>query len=339
MSRSIAICQVADTGPLESLVVMLSSLGYECKIPGEKLKTKLKNLGCDNVLDIQHLVENWGYEQPIYCREASVADMANASLFLDIKAHRNGPRIWGKWPALRNRVVWYRINGGEPEDTIHGTEIDTLCPILTPNRWYKEPDMPWSDKAYSFWPPFLRIDNYHREESLEFTEPVCLTHNIEGWGYKSLIQPITELGVKFYGRSSPAGLINHSQVPNLLSTSKALVHLKSNDAPGYSLYEALSSKCPLIVPRRLIWRCKMQDLFIPDETCLVFDRETHDGLTPQDISECTAEIKGHLETLSDRAENKRIGENGFNRLKEVMWDTANTDDTNSLREFLQRTTK
>jgi DNA-binding PadR family transcriptional regulator len=78
----------------------------------------------------------------------------------------------------------------------------------------------------------------------------------------------------------------------------------------------------------------MQDLLIPGETCLVFDRETHDGLTPDDVYYCTAEVREHLERLRDQAENYRIGSAGRQRLREVMW--REDRDGPGLREWLGR---
>jgi len=113
-----------------------------------------------------------------------------------------------------------------------------------------------------------------------------------------------------------------------------MVHLKSSDAPGYSLYETLAAGCPAVVTRRLIWRNHMQDLFEPGVTCLVFDRETHDGLTEDDVQDCTREVKEHLERLQDPTENQRIGLAGHNRLKEIMWDKSK--DSEHLSNFMEK---
>jgi glycosyltransferase involved in cell wall biosynthesis len=144
------------------------------------------------------------------------------------------------------------------------------------------------------------------------------------------------MGVKIHGAGSPDGLVQHWEVPSLLRNALAYVHLKSSDSPGYSLYEALAAGCPVVCTRRLIWRSRMQELFSPGETCLAFDRETHDGLTEQDVAECTSEVAGHLERLRDPAENARIGMAGHRRLREVMWDAGRPEDVASLREFMRR---
>lgn len=372
-----AILQVADTGPLESLVIMLRSVDYECYTPSDELKKELRAVGCDTVLDIRGLVSGMGYTPSMPLPEAGLAMMDDPRvIYVDVKGHRNGSKVVGRWPHLKNRILWYRINGGAPEHVIndrgdHGNEVDPPCPVLTPNQWYKEKAVettteankewrtyspaPWSGRAYACWPPFYRQDEYYDkhqrvdgwyrakrgELSLDtirslYQPPVCLIHNVGGWGYIDLVDPMRKLGVKFYGTGAPDGLLQHRTIAELLSRSLAMVHLKSNDAPGYAIYECLAAACPLVCTRRLIWRCRMQDLLIPGETCLVFDRETHDGLTPQDVEDCTAEVAKNLEWLKDPEVNRRIGQAGRQRLLEVMWSEGRSRDVESLREFLQR---
>lgn len=379
-----AICQVADTGPLESLVMMLRTAGYEVWLPDAKLKRALTDLGCDTVADVAALVSGMGYDQPMALRTATLRDMDDCDLYVDVKAHRNGPKIWEKWPRLKDRTLFYRINGGAPEHVIRrwtdkdgvehvedcGDEVNLPCPILTPNLWYHcehcndqgeivviYPHTPYpqsqatgtrevcpecvgrSKSAYAVWPPFMRFAEYHEVYgrhtfSRNPTLPVCLIHRIEGWGYKAILDNMRKLGVRCYGAGSPDGLVQHRDVPKLLSECLAMVHLKSNDCPGYALYEALAAGCPIVLTRRLIWRMRMQDLFVPGETCLVFDRETHDGLSEEDIVNCTREVHEALNQLQDPAENRRIGMAGHDRLKELMWDAKR--DGQSLNEFMQR---
>lgn len=375
-----AILQVADTGPLESLVVMLRSVGYECFLPDDSIKSELRGLGCDCVLDVKALVENWGYSQPMDLPLANKVMMGTADLYVDVKAHRNGPKIWGRWPNLAKKTLWYRINGGKPEHVIRrdadgniiedcGDERNPPCPVLTPNLWYTETleriplaeqslmepgeatlnidagrfhnqqvrSTPWADRSYACYPPFYRFDNYFTKNSrtIEYLDPICLTHNLKGWGYEKLIERIRALGVKCHGRSSPDDLIPHSEVAGKLSKTLAMVHLKSSDAPGYSLYEALAAGCPLVVSKRLIWRNRMQDLLIPEETCLVFDRKTHEGLSDQDVNECELAIGTALNRLKDPILNKRIGMAGRAKLQEVMWSDEREGDVASLDIFMK----
>lgn len=335
-----AILQVADTGPLESLVVMLRAVGVECYLPNIALKDMLRRLGCDTVLGPDDLVRGMGYDVPIKLPYAGPDMMETCDLYIDVKAHRNGPKVWARWPRLKNRTMWYRINGGYPEHVIRadgedcGDEVHLNCPIITPNQWYKRlnweaPDKsvhlaPWSGKSYVMWPPFRQWADYYDTHgrhgfSEPFGPPVCLIHNAAGWGYGALFENMRAMGLKIHGRGSPNGLIQHGSVPFILSRALAMVHLKSNDCPGYALYEAMAAGCPLVVSRRLIWRMSMYDLLIPGETCLVFDRETHDALDEQDVRECTQDISGNLKQLMDPTFNRQIGMAGRERLQELMW--------------------
>ncbi len=344
MMPSRAILQVADTGPLESLVVMLRSIGIQCYLPSSSLKNELRRIGCDTVLDIESLVAGMGYERPFYMPQAGLADMARTdTLYVDVKAHRCHDKVVSRWPILQNRVLWYRINGGKPEHVIKaggedcGDEINPPCPILTPNQWYvltsSEAPYKWEGKAYACWPPFYRFDEYQGERFLPPTSPICLIHNLQGWGYGRLIEPFKAMGVRMYGVGSPDGLIQHHWIRDMLGETLAYVHLKSSDAPGYALYEALAAACPIICTRRLIWRCRMEDLLVPGVTCLTFDRETHEGLTDDDVMDCTKEVGEHLERLRDPGFNKQIGQAGRERLKDVMWNE--TKDSASLLSFIQ----
>lgn len=357
-SPRIAIIQCPDTGPLESIAIMLRAVGYECRLPSAEIKQELRRIGHRYVLDIDSLVRGMGYEYPLTMPKASLADMDHDDvLYVDIKAHQHYSRIVRRWPNLEKRVLWYRINGGKPEHVVkrdgdghvvedHGDEMNPPCPVLTPNQWYSpliseiHGICPPAGKAYACWPPFYRFDEYGgrydgKGYGGHFTEPVCLIHGIEGWGYRDLIPAIRDLGVRCHGAPSPNGLIPHAKIPALLSRALCMVHLKSSDAPGYALYESLAAACPVVCTRRLIWRCRMQELLIPGETCLVFDRETHDGLTPDDVANCTAEVKSHLEFLRDPNMNRHIGEAGRQRLREVMWSEGCRDDVEGLQAFLE----
>lgn len=106
-----------------------------------------------------------GYENPFYLPLADPNMMQTTDLFVDVKAHQTYHRIIEKWPNLKNKVLWYRINGGKPEHVIdkrgdHGDEVNPPCPVLTPNQWYKEGS--GDDLAYTCYPPFHRFSNYYQ---------------------------------------------------------------------------------------------------------------------------------------------------------------------------------
>ncbi len=347
-----ALLQVADTGPVESLALMLRSIGIRPFLMSKMLCRVFRELGCDTVLEWEDL-RRMGYEAPnlggVQIPEMTFETFQrNECLLFDVKAHRNGPKLWAKFPQLQGKTYWYRINGGKPERVPgHGDEIDPPCPVVTPDLWYAT-DGPWADKSYAFWPPFYRFGEYYSNRGRikqDYSDPICLIHNLSGWGYGALIKPFRdELKIKLYGSGSPDGLVPHHDVPNLLSNALCMVHLKSSDAPGSSLYEALAAACPVVCTRRLIWRNRMEELLVPNETCLVFDRETHDPLTPQDVLDCTQEVKGHLATLLDPKENERIGMNGLTRLKHLMWKEKGPPgyedlDRTRFRQFLLKHTK
>ncbi len=366
----VAILQVADTGPAESLIVMLRSMGINCLFPSSMLKHELRRIGCDTILDVDNLVRGMGYDEPLQLPEAGVPDMSRSDvLYFDVKGHRNCPKVEKRWPGLKGKTCWYRINGGKPEHVIRrdnfgrvtedcGDEVNPSCPVLTPNRWYYRlcdcgtpsaftgthadhcpAGIDWKSPVshdYSCWPPFHRWDDYQARRHVS-GPPICLVHNFQGWGYGPLLEHIRELGVRVHGVGSPDGLVNHREVPTLLSRCLAMVHFKSSDAPGYALYEALAAGCPLIVSRKLIWKNRMEDLLIEGETCLCFDRPTHEGLTQEDVANCHREIEVGMKQLQKEEENERIGENGRRQLQKVMWDPIK--DSASLLEWMERNFK
>lgn len=342
----IAICQVADTGPLESLVVMLNAAGYSVLLPNQSLKRHLVDLGCTNVLDQETLVLSGSYCPALPLSHAGIEEMNRADLYVDTKAHVNGAKVRRRWPNLANKILWYRINGDKPVITEQGDEINPGCPILTPNQWYKDDPTDyvgyavkaggvfgrenWGSMAYVCWPPFYRFKEHGPRRAPPHTPPICLINGFSGWGYEPCAREMREiLQVAIHGIGAPDGLFPHNLVKERLRTALAYVHLKSSDAPGYALYEALASGCPCIVSRRLIARQRFYKLFVPGETCAVFDAESG----PLDSAQCIGEVRQALIELSRPALNVRIGSAGRDRLKEIMWDAD--VNTGSFRRFME----
>lgn len=327
-----AILQVADTGPLESLVSLLNSVGYECFVPNHEMRRTMRALGCDTVLEIDDLVKGGSYQQPIGVRECGLEAFEWCDLFVDIKAHRNLAKLVAVWPRLATRTAWYRINGGYPVKTPGGgDEINPGCPIITPNQWYASDPVigpgdaaqdytgpagiHWGDQAFVWWPELVRIKDFDAafEEQMERCQaqmesseptrnpapPVCLIHNVTSWGYGKLVNAVRALGVRFHGMDSPDGLILHKNLPAALGAAAAFVHLKSNDCPGYAIYEAMAAGCPLVMSRRLIHRMNMGAL-LDAETCLMWDvpGETVHGRGEYDVMDCAVGIGKALVLLA-----------------------------------------
>ena len=342
-----AICSCPDTGPLESLVVLLGSAGYECLILSGELAGYLHSLGCTHVKTAVHVQGKEGTEPHLPLRKARRDDLKTCDLFVDVKAHREAHKVWSVFPRLRERTLWYRINGGKPEHLIRngvdmGNEVNPPCPVLTPNQWYK--GLFADARAYTCWPPFYRFDDYyqtHGREGSYYNSPICLIHNPVGWGFGNYVEKAKRVGVQTYGIGSDLGIVKHHLVPRMLSAALAMVHLKQNDAPGYALYEALAAACPLVVSERLVEMSRMHDLFEDGVTCLYFEKPGLErifgaGPSPEEVDEAIKGIEKCLQRLSDPAENARIGLAGHNRLKELMWNERKEEDGRGFQEWMGR---
>jgi hypothetical protein len=132
----LAILQMGDTPQIESTAVMLRHAGYEVKVCGPSLRNALQRAGCDTVISVSQMV-GMGYdtlERGI--DEASPSDMETCDLFVEIKI-RNVQKIWNRWPRLKGRVVYWRVNGSQPEICPKGgDEVNLICPIITACLWY-----------------------------------------------------------------------------------------------------------------------------------------------------------------------------------------------------------
>ncbi len=332
---STVMIQCADCGPLESIVSMFHAIGWQCLIPDASLRARLISAGCDTVLDPEFLFREMGYDRP----QGVVAsgDLDSVDLYADVKAHRNGPKVWEIAPRLKGRTMWYRINGGMPEITPQGgDELHFEMPIITPNVFYRDDPTSyadytgnlsgenWGGLAYVCWPPFARATEFLDVAAEDRSQPpVCLIHNVNGWGYRDLVEPLRDaVGLKCFGsHGSPDGLVAHRDVLDLLTKARCMVHLKSNDCPGYSLYEAIFAGCPLVVSRRLIKRMRMQELFVEDETCLCFDVEGDSrGCGPLDVEKCTVEVRAAIDMLADDRIAETLADKALDRLTNLIWD-------------------
>jgi hypothetical protein len=134
----LAILQMADTPQIESTAVMLRAAGYdEVRYCGEELRRELtRGAGCDTVLAVGQMYA-LGYDRVVpEIREATVRDLDRADLFVEIKV-RNVERITSHWPRLRGRVLYWRVNGAQPEICPKGgDEVNLPCPVATACLWY-----------------------------------------------------------------------------------------------------------------------------------------------------------------------------------------------------------
>ncbi len=346
----LAVANCSDTGPLESLHAMLAAAGYEVRPLGVDLANHLHNdVRLDNVGLIERTMRAEGTEQPFPMRRATPEAFGKCDLFVDVKGHRNFPKLVAMYPWFKDRVLWYRINGGRPEDR-NGPEVDPPCPVLTPNLWYRrDTSLPFVEHGhgrYACWPPFVPFDRHlprNPRARGDWEPPVCLVHNLDGWGYGRWAKQCREqLGLRIHGSGSPDGKVPHETLPAGLSKSLAMVHLKASDAPGYALLESLASSCPLIVSERLVENSLMRELFEDEETCLFFDRLDEPDLCASDIDPddprivaAVRRIAAQLERLRDPELNGKIGQAGRWRLADLMW-RADADGP-GFRAWMERT--
>lgn len=136
----LAIFNNADTPEIESTAVMLRAAGYDdIRYCGPDLRNALQAAGCDTVLAVQQMYA-LGYDAVENAiTPATVKDMDRADLFVEIKV-RNVPRIEARWPRLKGRVLYKRVNGAAPEICAKGgDEVRLPCPVLTACLWYGVP--------------------------------------------------------------------------------------------------------------------------------------------------------------------------------------------------------
>ena len=328
----LAILQMADTPQIESSAVMLRHAGYEVKVCGTQLRNAIQKTGCDTVLAVQSMLDA-GYDalDPTI-KEASLDDMERCDLFCEIKV-RNVEKIWSRWPRLRGKTAWWRVNGARPEHVIKpdgkgnmedcGNEMDPPCPVISANLWYGTEEYNKQGRNYVFWPPYPRAAEYdpsRRKDLIRMDNPFCLCHGINGWGFYAILARCAALGVNVYGVNAPMGVIHHSKVPNLVPNGLAMVHIKSVDCPGWAIYESMLGGCPIVVARLLINRMRGQELFKEGSTCLAFGMPGDEtGRGPMEFDQCVLEIATAIDKLKDPDYNRKIGFAGRERLLKLIW--------------------
>ena len=206
---------------------------------------------------------------------------------------------------LKSPGLLFFINGG------NRGENDFGVPTVTSNFYF--------EKAFrTYVPYFNRHGLKPRGKRESFGRPMGLLHGGKGWGYMRYF-PLLSPYVDIWGASCPQGILPQMCVKEKLEKALCFVHLKSNDAPGYALYEAFASGAPIIVPRFFVENCKFQELFVDGETCLMFDNDDAKANkeTDEEKRKVVEQILGLIERLRDPEENYRIGMNGLFKWREL----------------------
>jgi len=311
-----AILQMSDQPHIKSLEIMLNTAGYDCLLAGPEIIAESRRVGCKTFSPEQ--MSRWGYE-PIDMPVAKVADVETCDLFVDVK-NDNIPKIIGRWPRLLNRMMWCRVNGGEPESD---DELP-ICPLVTANLWYTFSKYNPNNLAYACWMPFHNPELYLNIKRTEPTDPpISICHRIRHWGYSPIIdQCRDELGVCMYGHDSPDGKLSRGEIRTKLKTAFALVHLKAVDCPGWALLEAMLAGCPVIVGEFLAERMQAPWEFRSGISCYRFGVKPSlpFGRGDMDFPKCYEDIKLSLHLLSNFSDNnQRIGDCGRETILQSLW--------------------
>lgn len=317
----LAILQMAHPSQVESAAYMLRLAGYEARYCGPRLRCQLTTEAeCKTVAALEGACHLGLHRVSDDILPAEPEDVDRCDLFCEIK-RTNLPKIVRRWPRLADRICWWPINGGRPEaNSSEGDLTNCPWPVTGPHLWYGEPEFNGRGRNHVYYPPHARADDYLKIDRKSPTgAPFCLCHGVRGWGYAAIVDDVRARGVRVYGQGAPDGVVQHRSVAELCETASCMVHLKGEDCPGWALYEALLSACPIVLPRWLVRRSHMEALF-DETTCALFGpypNDDHRG--DPEYPRCVDEIGRYVEALKDPQVNRRVGEAGRRRLLDLMW--------------------
>jgi glycosyltransferase involved in cell wall biosynthesis len=289
---------------------MLAAVGYQVLVPGGALKKHLSGI-CD-------MIKRTHYSSR---PQASVQDFRECDLYVGIKHWYFRPII-NATPRLKSKVLWFDINGGNPDRQLPaGHEYKRFPP---------EPNTPYvgsykcyvgMGNQYSRYVPFASRGLFEKPRRDIDGKSMCLVHNVGNWGHGRLVPDLTNQ-VDFFGARSPDGEIHRSEVPGKLRNARCYVHLKTKDCPGYALYSAMFSACPVIVTKTFIEATGFSDLYEHEESCLISEP------TVEGIREC-------IDAVASPKLNRQIGEAGRQRAMKLVWSNRKKTDAESFREFMK----
>jgi glycosyltransferase involved in cell wall biosynthesis len=325
----IAILHVPHEQCEASLQEMLLSIGYNVFGIGRDLSHRL-NL---------HMKPVVASRLPV---KAGLDHFRRCELFVTVK-HYNIPGIYKRHPHIKDKLLWFDINGGIPGVHIPQAPQKTYpsevpIPYVSANKHYADDSgHSVSGPRYICYIPLPNQDVYLKAAHFRKVadSPICLVHNAYHWGYGILVDELrSRCGVRFFGsHKSPDGLLSSAQVVSALTRALCLVHVKSRDCPGIALYEALFTGCPVILTDVFLQRTLYTDLYEDGETCLVVKDSP---LSPIDERKkiLIDQIAVCIDRLKDPKENVRIGSNGRRRLVQLMWQSNRPKDVDSFRKFM-----
>lgn len=182
----LAVLQMADEPQITSSAAMLRSAGYEVRVCGRRLRDALKEAGCDTVLAVEQMLA-LGYDalDPLV-KDATPEDMARCDLFGEIKV-RNVPKIVQRWPHLKGRIAWFRVNGAQPEICPKGgDEVNLPCPVITACMWYGTERYRFTQVEGGIWLPNSKLGQQsveHEAQDQLARDPGPVTLGDNGMAY------------------------------------------------------------------------------------------------------------------------------------------------------------